>query len=129
MRGDNEPALVSILDGVKAAALPGGIKVHLNYTPRYSSQSLGAVGAAQRGIQAQVRALRMDVKRAYGIKIEPTWIILTWLVPYAAWLIERFKVRANRRTSYEDSFGIRYKGELMPFGETCLFRHPFNADG
>ena len=96
VRGDNEPALVAILDAVKAAALTSNIKVHLNYTPRYSSQSLGAVGAAQRGLQEQVRALRTDLERSYGVKIDPTWIIWTWLVPYAAWLIERFKVRANK---------------------------------
>ena len=129
VRADNEPALVAIMDAAKTTLLGHGVKVHLAYTPRYSSQSLGAVGAMQRGLQEQVRCLRTDVEQKYGIKIDPTWVIWTHLVPYAAWLIERFKVRANKRTSYEDSFGICYKGELMPFAETCLFRHVFNAAG
>ena len=73
--------------------------------------------------------MKRDVEQAYGIKLDPNSVIWTLLVPYAAWLIERFKVRANGRRSYEDAYGIRYKGELMPFAETCLFRHAFNAAG
>eukprot|EP00972_Heterocapsa_arctica_P025962 3821855-Heterocapsa_arctica.AAC.1 len=31
--------------------------------------------------------------------------IWPWLVRHAAWLIERFRVRSNKRTAYEDNYG------------------------
>ena len=118
-RGDNEPIIVEVLDKAKSQLLKDhGIVFHVTFTPRYSSQSLGAIGAMQRGLHEQNRCLRTDVENAYGIKLTPNQPIWTWLVRHSARLIERLRVRGNKRTSFEDSFGIRYKEQLIPSGET-----------
>ena len=43
-----------------------------------------------------------------------------WLVRHSAWLVERYQMRANGRTSYQDCFS----GIVLRFGEQAVFRHP-----
>eukprot|EP00972_Heterocapsa_arctica_P002398 347716-Heterocapsa_arctica.AAC.1 len=57
--------------------------------PRYSSQSMGAVGACQRTLHAQVRCLRVHLEKFAGLELDPNMTIWQWMVRRAAWLIER----------------------------------------
>ena len=92
VRVDCEPALVAILDKVKDQLLAEShIKVNLELAPRYSSQSMGAVGAAQRALHEQVRCLKTDVEERYGKPIDPSQALWPWLVRRAAWAVERYK--------------------------------------
>ena len=47
-----------------------------------------------------------------------------WLVRHAAWSHNRFHVKINYRTPYEELFQCRYQHEVVPFGETLLFMEP-----
>ena len=76
-----------------------------------------------------VRCLRADVERKHGLAVDPHWALWTHMVPYVARLVERFKVRGNKHTSCEDCFVVCYRGELIPYGATILFRHSFNSAG
>ena len=40
------------------------------------------------------------------------------------WLVERYQIIANGRTSYQDCFGTIYTGIVLRFGEQAIFRHP-----
>ena len=73
--------------------------------------------------------MRTDIETLYGIKVDPSMTIWPWLVRHAAWLIERFLVRANGATSYEDCYGVSYRGTLIKFGETAIFRHQMSPGG
>ena len=45
---------------------------------------------------------------------------------HAAWLIERYRVRADGMTPHYAAFGVGYRGEILPFAETALFKVPMN---
>ena len=80
-------------------------------------------------IQKQVRALRTDVHTRYGVWLStdrPAW---PWLVRHAAWLLDRYAVKATHRTCYEDAYGAGYRGPLLQFLEACLYRRPKSDSG
>eukprot|EP00969_Alexandrium_andersonii_P256328 11332000-Alexandrium_andersonii.AAC.1 len=56
-----------------------GLEINVEVTPRYSSQSLGAVGQFQKQIQAQVRILRLDIQERYGIVLSTAHPAWPWL--------------------------------------------------
>ena len=129
-RVDQEPALVDLLEKVKDRALKEhDIKVNLQLAPRYSSQSLGAVGAAQRALHEQIRCYKYDVETRYGVKLDPNLTLWPWLVRWAGTSIECFRIRANGITSYQDNYGVAYRSEVLPFAETALFRFAMSKMG
>ena len=52
-----------------------------------------------------------------------------WLVRHAGWLLERYHVKANKKTAFEDRFGKPCQGEVMKFAETALFRVAVSPSG
>ena len=121
LRTDGEPAIIALAEKVKMKLLAEGMKVDVETSPRYSSKSMGAVGRAQRTLEGQVRSMKADVELSTSLKVDPDWPIWPWLVRHAGWLLERFHVRANNRTAFEDCFDVKYKGEVLKFGERALF--------
>ena len=106
------------------------IRMDVEIAPRYSSQSMGTGGPVQKAMHAQVRCMTVHIEKFAGLELHPDMTIWPWLVRHAALFIERFHVRSNKSTAYEDNHGgLQYRGELMPFGETALFRHAFPASG
>eukprot|EP00971_Amphidinium_carterae_P002946 57747-Amphidinium_carterae.1 len=57
---DGEVAIVALAEAIRAKMLEKGIKVHVRTAPRYSSQTLGAVGVMQDMCAKQLRCLRED---------------------------------------------------------------------
>ena len=65
MRVDNESSLLLLANKVKDRLLADhDIIMMIESTPRYSSQSLGAVGACQRACHEQVRTMRIAFEKA-----------------------------------------------------------------
>ena len=54
-------------------------------------------------------------------------IVWPWLIRHAAWLHNRFHVKYNGRTCYEELYQTRYKNEVVAFGESVLFMEPYPA--
>ena len=92
-------------------------RVRPEKTPRCSSQSLGAVGSMQSMLQKQVRTLRTDLETKVKSHLLTSMAVCPWLVRHSAWLVERYQMRANGRTSYQDFFGTIYTGIVLRFGE------------
>ena len=42
-----------------------------------------------------------------------------WLVRHAGWLLERFHVKGNKKTAFEDCFGKPYQGEVKKFAKAA----------
>ena len=87
----------------------------------YSSQSNPAERAIQ-GIEQLIVVMRYDVQARYGLNITAAHILYPWLCRHAGWIRSRFHVKANGRTGYRDAYDADYSGELLPFGETILYR-------
>ena len=45
-----------------------------------------------------------------------------WLVRHAGWLLDKYHVKGDKKTAFEDCFGKPYQGEVMKFAEAALFR-------
>ena len=52
-----------------------------------------------------------------------------WLVRHAGWLLERYHVKGNKQTTFEDCFGKPYQGEVKKFGKAALFRLVVSPSG
>ena len=126
VKSDGEPAIKALLDKVKEKY---PYKMRTLVTPRYSSQSLGMLGAIQNLLQGQIRTLRASVEQQYSTVIGPSKDIWPWLVRHAGWQIHHCHIRGNRRTSYQEITGCQYNGWIVPFGETCVYRHAFSKAG
>ena len=99
-------------------------RVRPEKTPRHSSQSLGAVGSMQAPLQKQVRTLKTDLETKIKSHLLTSMAVWPWLARHSAWLVERYQMRTNGRTSYRDCFGTIYTGIVLRFGEQAVCRHP-----
>ena len=125
IRSDGEPSISAIVDRLMAEIKKTGVqaRVRPEKTPRYSSQSLAAVGSMQSLLQRQVRTLKTDLETKIKSHLLTSMAVWPWLVRHSAWLVERYQMRANGRTSYQDCFGTIYTGIVLRFGEQAIFRH------
>ncbi|CAK0818910.1 unnamed protein product [Prorocentrum cordatum] len=118
LRSDGEPRIVSIANAAAAKRLKfDNYKVTAEQTPRYSSQSLGAVGAQQKILQGQTRTIRAATEKMLGIKIGPGFIT------------EMFHIKSNGRTHHQDATGTKYHGVVLRFAETAMLKHPMSSSG
>jgi hypothetical protein len=83
IRTDGEPAIVALMDRVKAARPEETV---LQRSPTRSSQSLGAGERAVRTVKEQFRTLRFQLEMKVGMKITPDLPIWSWIGRHAAWL-------------------------------------------
>ena len=126
IRSDGEPSITAIVDRLMAEIEKTGVqaRVRPEKTPRYSSQSMGAVGSMQSLLQKQVQTLKTDLETKIKSHLLTSMAVWPWLVRHSAWLVELYQMRANGRTSYQDCFGAVYTGIVLRFGEQAIFRHP-----
>ena len=118
---DPEPALRSFADKIAVRASADGIQLKVETAPRFSSQSIGAVGRAQDAVEGQIRCLRLELETCFSLEVTPPMDVWPWLVRHAGWLLERYNVKVNKKAAFENCFGKPYKDEVMEFAEAALF--------
>ena len=84
----------------------------------------GGVEAPIRWWQAKVRTFRYDLEKRYGLRVKADDPLWCWLTRYATWATSTFRVRADDTTWHKSAYGVGYRGEILPFGETALFKVP-----
>ena len=62
LKVDPEPALRLSADMIAVRASADGIQFKVETAPRFSSQSIGAVGRAQDAVEGQIRCLRLELE-------------------------------------------------------------------
>ena len=135
VRTDGEPAILNIArrlaDALRNDAMVGikGIRAFLETAPRYSSQSMGGVGSFQRTLKTDVLTMRYDVEARYTFALGPGHNLWPWMVRWASFVRSRYGVKSNGRTAYQDAFDTDYTGDILPFGETAMFRMPGSKTG
>ena len=130
LRSDNEPVIKKVVAKIAAALREGkapgaaGLKIIFEEIPRYSSQSLGHMGAFQRLLRGDVLTLRYCVEAEYGMTLHTSHNLWPWLVRWCSIIRSRFAVKANQRTAYQDAFDTSCTAPLVPFAETVLVKIP-----
>ena len=76
----------------------------------------------------KVKAFRFRVEKAYKKKITPNHVLYPWLVRHAGWIVNRYRRRGDGLTSYHAITGTGYTGEIVPFGETVLYKIPITHE-
>ena len=119
IKSDNEPALVSVVDGLSRAraVVSGSARTVIEHSPVHSSASNGIVERGIQSVQGQVRTMRNAVEAKYGARLEVHHPIWCWLAEYAGHLITRFEVGLDGKTPYERIKGKRARVQGLEFGE------------
>ena len=124
LRADNEPSLNMVVEAIR------GVWQHwirVDQTPLYSSASNGKAERAIQTVRRLAVTYRLAVEQRYGCRLSSTMTIWPWLIRHAAWSHNRYHVKINHRTPYEELFQCRYQHEVVPFAETVLFMEPMPA--
>eukprot|EP00971_Amphidinium_carterae_P322872 6417298-Amphidinium_carterae.1 len=64
----------------------------------------------------------------YHVRLDPSSTVWCWLCRHAAFVMSRYKVRADGFTAHFSAFGSKYLGEVCPFGETVLAKLPLSSN-
>eukprot|EP00972_Heterocapsa_arctica_P039550 5825870-Heterocapsa_arctica.AAC.1 len=127
LRSDGEPAVVAVL---KAVAVLRGNDANadpltiIEETPNKSSASLGCAERFAETLGGVVRTLWQDVEDRQHVKIRANSKAFAWLVSHAVFVYNRFQVRSNGLTPWEDVHARPYKDALFHFGKPVLLRKP-----
>ena len=124
LKGDNEPALITLRDAIKAR-LPGALTVPV---PPRESQSNGVV---ENGVKLWKAMLRVHLS-ALEAKIEghipSDHPVMAWMVPYVSDVITKYLQSADGRTAYERLYGKPVREEGLEFGEQLYWRRQKRTD-
>ena len=93
----------------------GGLSMRA--APTGHSQSQGSVGNVQRTLYGQLRALMSQVQESTGLKLTSESPMFVWCVKHAQWLINRYLIGSDGKTSYNRRWSRDYGGSLCMFGE------------
>ena len=128
LKHDNEPSLTQLVDKVKCFRMPR--KTTLEPIIRAEHEMVGAVERAHRTLQANMRAMKLDIKARFLFDLVPGHTLFAWLARHVAWCVTRFQPRGARgTTAYESRTGNCYKSPLVPFAETVMVRVPIDPPG
>ena len=123
VHSDQEPAIQSLITAVgKARAAAGGGRMVVESSPVGHSASNGVAERSIREIEQQVRTMRSALEARWGVRLQGQHPMFTWMVEYAAVLVNRFLVGRDGKTAYERSRGKRARTSGMEFGERVLWK-------
>ena len=91
---------------------------------RYSHASLGCAEQGNWAVEAHTSTLMEALADAIGHPIQTSEPIVAWLARHAAWLLTRFRVRPNGKTSDLLPHRDDYRGDVLIVGELCWCLDP-----
>lgn len=118
-QSDGEESLLAVLK--KVAAFHGGQMIP-EVSPPGESQANGAAEENGKNILGMVMTLMEHVCAKVGEVISGACPFAQWVVRWAAMLITRFSVGTDGKTAYERMTGRKCKLEVVPIGETVLYK-------
>jgi hypothetical protein len=91
---------------------------------RYSYASLGYAEQGNWAVESHTRTLMQALGDEIGRPIMTSEPIFAWLMRHAGWLLTRYRVRPDGRTSYQPLHREDYRGEVLIVGELCWVLDP-----
>ena len=124
IKSDQEPAMISLIEGVRDRWT--GELVH-EKSPVGDHRANGWIEAGIRTVEAQIRALKLDVEKKYSIEIDHTSVLVPWIVEYASWIVTRFGIGRDGKTPLKILRGKDTTTPLCGFGECIQYRPAGNT--
>ena len=116
LQSDQEESLVSLL---KTTARTIGSNITVRQAPAYSSQSQGSIERFHRTLFNQVRTLSAQLRNNYKLNIiSINHPMMPWVIRHAAYLLNRYAIHNDGKTSYFRRWNKEHKTPLCEFGET-----------
>lgn len=98
------------------------IEVVLEEGKTGDKQATGSVEVSVRETKRQCRAMKSYLEEKFGLQIPERHAILTWLARHGNFLMSRYRVGQDGRTSYERLKGRKWRRPMVTFGERVWFR-------
>ena len=120
IRTDQE---VSIIDLFKRVAKDrGASKTILETAPRSDSKANGEGENAVQSVEQMARTFMVDLEERCGEKLSVDDAFYAWLIEHVCDMINKFMVRKNGKTSWEQLKSGPFNGEIYPFGSPVMHR-------
>jgi hypothetical protein len=119
LKGDQEPALMKIMEMVKAKR---NRETLLEYSPKGTHASNVDIENAHFHLQGQVRAMSAALRARASTALDAKSMLVPWMVRHGAWLLIRFAVGPDGATAYERMRGKPYRGDMAEFGESINYK-------
>ena len=115
---DQEPSLIALKRSISASRVGETVPIE---SPVRSSKSNGRMEHSINIWQAQLRTIKHHVESRIGCKIKPGGVLFSWLIPFCADILNKFRVGADGRTAYERITAHACKLAQVGFAETVDF--------
>ena len=119
MKSDGEPSIVAVREAV--SRYHGG-RVTPEQPPTGESEANGRVEEAGKTLRGYLKVFKDMIEDRAGVKLDTGAVILQWLVRWVAMLHSRFRRGPDGKTAYEKQMGRACKVEVVPFGETVMYK-------
>ena len=101
----------------------------IEHSNKYCSKSNGIVERAIRSVEEQRRTMRSALEARLGVKWDYDHAVWAWMAEYASYLLNRFEVGHDGKTSYERCKGKRAKVLGLEFGESVWWKRRSEGGG
>lgn len=123
VKSDQEEAAKAVVEGVgKLKVLDGGGKYIMENSPVGASQSNGVIERGIQSVAGQTRVLLDGLQDRWKVEIPIEHPMVSYIVEYAAVLLNKFEVGADGKTSYERCKGKRANTLGIKIGEAVMWR-------
>ena len=127
MKSDQEPAILALVNDIAKYRAPA--QTVLEQSPVGSSGSNGIVERGVQSFEMMMRVMKDALEHKWNVKIPDDHPVLTWMVGYSSFLLNRFEVGSDGKTSYERLKGKRAKTNGLEFCEGLLFKMKAKREG
>ena len=119
LKCDGENAIGAVRD--RLGRYHGG-QVTPEDTPPGEKECNGTVEEAGKTIRGIAKTFKEMIEEKIGAEIPVEGVIMQWLIRWAAMLHSRFKIGEDGKTAYERQKGRKCNEEVIPFGETVMYK-------
>ena len=121
LKSDQEPAMIALQERVKQLRCNPGERTFLENSPVAESQSHGVIEKAVQEIETQARTLMSALEARLRAKIPCDHPMASWLVEYAAALLNLYREGKDGKTPMERLKGDKHGRPMAEFGEQILY--------
>ena len=129
-QADGERSTRQILRSIQQVRKALGLRTEIRTTGVGQHQSNGAAEQSVQSIRKMANTLRTFAGEQGRIEILGSLHLFPWSFKYASFLLNRFRVLEGiNKTPYEITTGHVYRGKLVIFGETVLYKRMIQYKG